>query len=358
MSDFINPYTKRVQALTQTLAQLQGQPIQPAYSPEVAGQRRTENTDRELLGILGEMSGDPTFSNVGGTVLKSALADRAKRITDRGEYDPITGVFRMHPEARRLQQETFTERQLDQAQNAELRAEERWQADRQRAEDQRALRQTIAATTGANAGSWSLTGVDPSTGSPVFTHNKTLGMAVMTPEGPKPYAGGGVQQREAYERSQKAKGESQASLDRAEALLGVAAQNESAFSTIRGNMEKYTPEAVRGVASNILFDKEEQRVRGIVLMQAAQSMHELIGAAQTDTERRGLIPFLVQPGDPPEVALNKLQSAVDVAKMHRSAMNRPKEGWGRGGGASGSFSPSAPDPRGVEVAPGVFVRQK
>lgn len=147
---FVDPYAAQAEAMRQRLAQ----PLAAMYTPEQIQQRRDENQRQYALGLLGQLTGDDQLGNVGASVFKQALAARQPKITERGSSDQITGQFNYDPDYLRQRDE----QQLAGIEQRSAQAQQQWQAQRaaaadraemmrQRADDQRALRQTLA---GAN----------------------------------------------------------------------------------------------------------------------------------------------------------------------------------------------------------------
>lgn len=84
--------------------QQQPQPQAPAFDPNEVRQRIAQNNAQANLGLLGQMSGDEGMQNIGGTIFKKALSDRAERVTNRGVQDPLTGETQIDPEYRAEQE--------------------------------------------------------------------------------------------------------------------------------------------------------------------------------------------------------------------------------------------------------------
>jgi hypothetical protein len=127
---------------------------QPAamYTPEQVQQRRDENERQYALGMLGGMAGDEGLQNVGGRVLKQALANRQAKISERGTTDPLSGQFTYSPDylaQRDDSAEAATQQRIAQGRQqwdlARQAAIDKRELQGQRAEDQRALRAVIAA---------------------------------------------------------------------------------------------------------------------------------------------------------------------------------------------------------------------
>lgn len=103
---FQNPYTPALAAVRKRLLDLDAQQNQPMYSPDELAARNQGSKRDEAYGMLAALSGDPGLSEVGGQLLKTALAGRQRKQTEHGEYDPATGAFKYFPEYQRQQQRT------------------------------------------------------------------------------------------------------------------------------------------------------------------------------------------------------------------------------------------------------------
>jgi hypothetical protein len=379
---FVNPYSGRVAALQQALVAAQNREIPPAFTPEEIQQRQAENRRQEMLGTLAQLSGDRVAAPVGERLLKMALAERQKRVTDRGEYDPMTGRYQLHPEVRRAQELDAIERQMQQAAMGEARAEEQWNRDRARAEEQRALRMTMAAIGAANrqaagpamVGTWQYTGNTPE-GAPILFNNKTGAMATTGPEGLQPYGGAAPMKREEYGKKVTEQAAAQAALGNIRGVIKQVEDNPEAFSTWKGVVQNALPEFARGAAGLGLWTEQQRQIRANIAADAAIRINELIGAAQTETERQGLLPFIVQQSDPPEAALSKLRAAESLASQKLRGLPKvgppagpyggtpqpspgaPLPGVPAGAPPSGAPSSALPAPVGGGLPPGVTVRQ-
>jgi hypothetical protein len=73
-------------------------PRKSMYTPEQVQQRRDANEREYQMGLLGALSGDSGMGEVGGLVLKNALAQRQPKVTERGVSDPISGEFTYDPD--------------------------------------------------------------------------------------------------------------------------------------------------------------------------------------------------------------------------------------------------------------------
>ena len=99
------------QALLQQLAGVEAPPT-PMFTPEQVQQRTQQNNALMGLALRGQLSSDPRFNAVGGSVLKQALQGRSPRITAQGELNPLTGEFAESPEFRQLQNDARKDRIL------------------------------------------------------------------------------------------------------------------------------------------------------------------------------------------------------------------------------------------------------
>lgn len=358
---FVNPYSGRVAALQQALAAAQAREVPPAFSPEEIQQRQMANQRQEMLGTLAQLSGDKAAAPVGGNLLKMAMADRQKRITDRGEYDPMTGQYRLHPEARMAQEADAIEKQLQQAALAEGRAQEMWDRDRARAQEQSALRQTLAAIAAASKqssqgmiGTWQYTGNAPD-GTPVLFNNKTGQLATGGPNGLQLFQGGAPLKREEYAKKMSEQNAAQAAVNTARKTIQDAEALPGAFNTWKGTAQQALPEFLQGAAGLGLWTPEQRQIRGRIYSDAAMRIHELIGAAQTDTERKGLIDFMPQRTDPPEIILDKLRSAEQMASQKLQGVSKVGPAAAPMGPYQGAPAPGAPaaGPAGPGASPGM-----
>lgn len=170
---YFDPHLEHLRALEARRQALASQPVAPSIPPEELQKRQRENYRNQMLGDLGLISGDKALGSVAAPLLRQAMEAQQKKATDHGEYDPLTGEFKYFPQYQRQRQEEFLNKDLERVQNLSAEGRRRWEADRQRADEQRALRQTIAAMkTPADPGSLSYAGTHPLTGEPVLLHSK------------------------------------------------------------------------------------------------------------------------------------------------------------------------------------------
>jgi hypothetical protein len=108
-------------------------PQAPMYSPEEQDARQTGNERDYALGLLGALSGGKTAGDVGGLVLKNAIAARQPKVSERGSADQITGKFTYNPDYLTEKQEA----ELTRLQTGKAEAARKIQEDERRSEDRR-----------------------------------------------------------------------------------------------------------------------------------------------------------------------------------------------------------------------------
>ncbi len=146
-----------LQAQLEAIQRRRMAPQVAAFTPEQVAQRRDENANQYSLGILGGMSSDEGLQNVGGQVLKQALANRQQKISERGTTDPLSGQFTYDPDylAQRdetseagIQQRIAQGRQSWDA--ARMAAQERARQQQQHDADQRDTRAMMMTAAASN----------------------------------------------------------------------------------------------------------------------------------------------------------------------------------------------------------------
>jgi hypothetical protein len=96
-----DPFAPWVDPNADQLAALQAKmnaPPTPMFTPDQVAQNQANNQNQYALGVLGSLSGDQGLTDVGGQILKQALANRQPKYTDHGVYDPLTGDFNYSPD--------------------------------------------------------------------------------------------------------------------------------------------------------------------------------------------------------------------------------------------------------------------
>lgn len=124
---YADPYAERIAAQRKLLET----GASPRFSPEEIAQRRNQNQLEFEIGLASMLSGNKTLTPVGELVYKKAAGERAPRVTDQGEYNPMTGAYTLHPETVRSRQQAELHRMED-AQSAGQRA---WQMARQQSKE-------------------------------------------------------------------------------------------------------------------------------------------------------------------------------------------------------------------------------
>lgn len=313
MADFVNPYTARLQRLRQTRDALLAQPLPTQmYSPEEQA-RRTEDLNRQrVLGMLGGISNDKAVMNVSEPMLKRAMEAAKPKYTEHGAFDETTGQFHYMPgyvENRRLE---AANRDLTSTENAEARAQAEWNAQRQRAEEQRLLRITLAAMKQGGQdekGSFSYAGTDadqtsPTFGQPLMLHSKR-GMHVQTKDGQiVPFNGRiGGKNQEMPAAEAKAFQSNRAGNAQVDIVTGQVADNPKAvgaMGAVPGFISQYLPDSWGGGAQGAA-------VRAGVANLSSMKIHDRSGAAVTVGEMPRLRPFIPDIRfDSPEVIQTKL----------------------------------------------------
>jgi hypothetical protein len=133
--DYVDPYAEQIAAMEARV----NAPVAPMFSPEEISQRRADNSHQYDMGLLGQLSGDESLGQVGGQLLKQALAGRNQKVTERGVADPLTGIFKEDPEYQRQRME----QQLAGMKQHSAGARAAWNERRQRAEEQQAFKEMM-----------------------------------------------------------------------------------------------------------------------------------------------------------------------------------------------------------------------
>lgn len=133
------------------------QPAPPMFAPEQIQARVGTNNSQVDLGLLGSMAPDRAIGNVGGSVLKQALAARDPIRSVRGVTNPLTGETALDPAYTDSQEEARRDRILkmalayeDQRQRAQERADRQADADAAKLE-LKTLGTTVRASAAGNA---------------------------------------------------------------------------------------------------------------------------------------------------------------------------------------------------------------
>jgi len=309
MAEFVSPYAARLAQLAQEQKTLERAPMGPMFTPEEQTKRQKENSRQMQLGILAQLTGDKGITAAGEPVLKQAMEQQKRRITEHGEFDPTTGKLSVFPEYTRRRSEERLQKESERLTAAEAAALAKWNSERARAEDRADLRRLISSTQGAQ-GSFQFAGTDAA-GNPILMHNKTGKFAKQGPNGLEEYKGP-VTQRGEFARETK---ELEGFQGRGETLRGLRTllttpAGKEAFGTGTGGaLTSSLPQQVRGMVTEAVFTPEQIQTRAKVYEEAYQVAHALAGAAMSFGEQIRLEPFIPQPGDPVEVVQEKLNAA-------------------------------------------------
>lgn len=306
MAGYKSPYAARIAALSQERNALADAELPEMFTPEEKAARQRINSRQLQMAILGQLTGDKVLGNVGEPLLKGALAERTRRITEHGEYNPLTGDLKVFPEyMRRIKQERL-DREQARLQELEGKGQDAFNLAKERAADRAAL----AAVTASNQGTFQAgTDLTPD-GRPIVFHNKSGKFAVRDDKGNLVEYNGPRMSRQDFGKETTALEGTRRTGTRIADLINRVEENQSAFgSGIGGAAVSLLPESMRGIATNQIYNTEEQILRAAVFEEAYQVAKELAGTAQSLNESVRLEPFTPRPGDPYEVVRNKLQAA-------------------------------------------------
>lgn len=116
----------------------------PMFTPEERTARVNQNQGLTEVGLLGSLSGNRQVNDVGGQVLKRALAQREDKVSPRGVMNPLTGEENLDPEYVRANAETKRGQILQRAlafQQARLTSQDRIQANTDRMQNAKDIAQ-------------------------------------------------------------------------------------------------------------------------------------------------------------------------------------------------------------------------
>lgn len=327
-SDYADPYAAQIEAMRRKLAQ----PAAPMYTPEQVAQLRAENNKQFQLGMLGQLSGDEALGNVGAQVFKQALANRQKRVTDKGTADPLTGEFTYSPDYLREKDETA----LAGLENRSAATRANWESGRQaaaerrelaqqRAADQRALRSMMGGSGQGAGGSFTPAGFTPQ-GKQVVTNSKSGISYVLTlgPDGTpsyEPYQGSFTPKAQ-FEKQVTDVNEQLGAAKRAQDLLTTVQENPDAFGVTAAAVGALPGWSQGWVAKATNLTPQQLQTRAMVTREAAMELNRIYGAAQSAGELARAAAWAPNASDDLGAILNKLQSARDWA-VSNAAMQGP-----------------------------------
>lgn len=305
--EFVSPYAARIAALMEEEKGLEAAPRQPMFSPEQIAQRQAENQRNRQLGMLGELSGDKPLMGVGSQVLKQAMGEQQRKITEHGEYDPLTGELSVFPEYTKRTKQQKLDRDLSRLNEQEARAQTQWNSDRQRAEDRAALAQITA----GQQGTYSDAGVD-SKGRPVLRQSKSGGLVVQDDNGNLVPHVGPIRSRSAFEKESKELEGMAGTGEKISSMIQSlqTPEGKAAFGTgLGGAMTSLIPSQWQAPVKEAIYTPEQMTFRAGVLEEGYQIAHKLAGAAMSYGEQIRLNEFTPQPGDSDVTVLSKLRAA-------------------------------------------------
>lgn len=326
-ADYQDVYAPQIEAMRAKLAK----PMAAMYTPEEMQQRRDANNREYQLGMLGLLSGDESLGNVGGHVLKQAMANRQQRVTERGVADPITGQFNYNPEYLREKDEAglaaLENRRSGDLSNylsARNAAAERAALAAQNAEDRRQLRMLMGGGE-RGGGNFTPTAVTRD-GQQVVTNSKT-GMSYvisLDPSGKPTYTPyqGPMTPKGTFEKQVQDVNEQLGAAKRAQDLLTTVQSNPDAFG-MRASGVAALPAWAQGRAGSMVgLSPEQRRVRAGVFREAAIELNRIYGAAQSAGELGRATAWAYDKNDDLETILTKLAAARDWA-VSNAAMQGP-----------------------------------
>lgn len=334
---YVSPYAARIAEIERQTREAEDRPFGPMFTPEEQERRTTENARNYQLGVLAQLSGDKVMGNVGEPVLKQAMEERKRKITEHGEYDPLTGQLNMFPEYKRQKTIDRLTREQGRLTEQEARSYAQWNADRQRAQDKEDLARVIAANRPVQE-NWKFVGFDE--GKPLLmdkhgrfaTPGPTPG--TLTPHVPK-----SPEQRATHEKNVK---ELETLEDTNTQLKGMLTrvqtpQGREAYGTgTAAEIVKALP-IFRGLASENLYTPEETQLRAAIQSDSYNQAVKIAGVAQTLGEQWRFEPFLVQPTDTDEQVIAKL---TELHRKSNEVMARKRARMGGG-------PPATPKPPGA-----------
>lgn len=358
-----DPYQAQIDYLQQRMAQ----PAQPTYTPDQVQSRKGENANQYALGLLGTLSGNQGMSDVGGQVLKQALANRQVKYTDHGTYDPLSGEFNYSPDYLQERDAGMLSGAMGRQAQAQLAWNETQSRNQQKAEAAQQHAQLMVALKSMGSG-----GANPGgnfhpwgymqDGSQVVTNTKD-GMQYNVKPGPdgKPVytpvdsTTAGATPAAAWEKNIADVGQNIATAGRIDTMLSTMKANPKAFGPA-GSMVSASPAwAQERVAKMVGLSSDDLTARATLMRQASIELNHLYGAAVSAHEETRANTFLPNQNDPPEIIQAKLQAARDWAYeyagqhgqgVYGASVNRGAGGNNPGGVPAAINHPNSPGPTG------------
>lgn len=350
-----DPYQAQVDFLQQRMAA----PQAPTYTPEQVTQRKADNANQYALGLLGTLSGNQGAADVGGQVLKQALANRQTRYTDHGTFDPISGEFNYSPDYLQERDAGMLQGAMQRQAQAALSWQETQSRNQQRAEAAQQHAQLLVALKSMGGGQnqqvfhpW---GYMPD-GTPVVTNTKDgmqYAIAVDPKTGAKSYqpvanpSAVGAMPAHEWEAGTKAASENLASAGRIGLLLDQVKSNPKAFGG-RGSAVSALPAALQGMGASALgLTPQDLTARASLMRSASLELNHLYGAAVSAHEEARANTFLPNMNDTPETIIPKLEAARDWAASNAGAGGAGVMNAAANRGAGTQTYPGMPAPAGA-----------
>lgn len=269
------------------------------YTPEQVQQRQSQNEDLTALGMAGQLSNDQRLQQVGGGVLKNAMAARAPRVSAEGELDPLTGQMTPNPAYQEKLNEGRRAKILTQAmamQERRDRAAENMAFRKQLADQNEQLRRDVAASKGAagsgGAPSYNMQRVlDETTGQYIWVNPRTMETlgTVKTPEGDPM-----VKPDKMTTEDEKAMGQTVRMGSSVSSAIEAVRANPDAFGIGKGLVQQMpgTVGAVGQALRDRKMSPEALAARALVYNDVSKIITERAGLAQSGAELKRLNSFL------------------------------------------------------------------
>lgn len=172
--EYVDPYSERLAQLRSRVNASIDAPLPTQmYTPEEQLLKAQSLKRDQVIGQLGAISNHPSIEGFTGPMLKRYHEAQKPKYTEHGAFDETSGKFSYFPgyqESRKLE---AYQKMLQAAELASAAGQKQWNSDRQRADEQRALRLTLGAmSAGQDKGSLVYSGSDSETGKPIMMHTK------------------------------------------------------------------------------------------------------------------------------------------------------------------------------------------
>jgi hypothetical protein len=344
---YADPYKARIEELRKQQEQALSTPPKPMFTPEQEAQRAQQHQRMLQYGQLGAMSNDKAVQGMTSPLLKRAMEAMKPKYSEHGVYDETSGRFSYFPgyqENRRLE---AINKNLQAAEQASARGFTEWQLARQRAEEQRLLRTTLAAmAANKETGSVTPAGTHETTGMPIYNHSR-LGLVTRDPSGAWVRHEGrlGPKSTELNATAKKAYEHNLASLRQIDEVIAAVEANLAAVgptAILPDMVSQYIP--TEGGKGGVI-------VRAQVTNLAGLKIHDRSGAAVPKAEMDRLKPYIPNlKTDSPETILGKLRTfkteymkAVEVAEQSSPLAQTVRAHQDKGPTVTGRIKPAPYD---------------